>query len=649
MVKEQINPKISIEKRCNRVILLPEKNGLMCGVSGSIHFQLPEQRLKSLMHHRGPDDQQAWTNGIVHFFHFRLSIVDIAGGAQPMHLDNRYHIIFNGEIYNHLQIREAEQLQGNTTSDTETLLLLYRKMGMRMLDLLEGMFVFALYDDQEDRLIIARDRAGKKPLYYYTDGSKFIFASELNALKGILPLEKDDRHLLQYLRLGSFHGTATPYKNVQELPGGAYLEVNTRSLDQRVISWWSIDRFYEQSSTLSEREALEKTNQLLHEAVKRRIESSDLEVGCFLSGGIDSGLVTAIASQYHQNLKTFTVSFSGAYDEGPLAKQVADQYRTRHTEIPISFDHLNEDVETIISNYGEPFFDSSAIPSYYVSREARKHLTVILNGDGADELFGGYRRYVPFAKFDFFRTGTALKSAARIAGLLLPRPNDKKSKYNYLYRLAQLSGTSGLETYLAAGVDIFEGYQSNLLSAEYPDYLQPLQEEFERITRRSSVSGLKKLMNLDFNINLFDDLLVKMDIATMAHSLEGRSPFLSRDLLEFAPTLPDHLKIQGGTTKYLLRKLAEQYLPADLWNQPKRGFEIPLKNWVNHELKDVMMSYLLAPQALHTQLLNRNFTQQLIEGSLPVPPEKRAKMLWTLFSLECWYVRVYQGIQPAGA
>ena len=618
----------------------------MCGVSGSIHFQLPERRLQSLMHHRGPNDQQGWNDGQVYFFHFRLSIVDIAGGIQPMHLDNRYHIIFNGEIYNHKEIREAEQLRGTTSSDTETLLLLYRKMGMRMLDLLEGMFVFALYDDQEDRLIIARDRAGKKPLYYYSDHSKFVFASELNALKGILPLEKDDQQLLQYLRLGSMHGTATPYKNVHELPGGAYLEVNTRTLEQRLVSWWKIDRFYELASGLSEPEALKQTDQLLHAAVKRRIESSDLEVGCFLSGGIDSGLVTAIARQYNQHLKTFTVSFSGAYDEGPLAQLVARKYQTEHTEIPISFDHLKDDVESIISNYGEPFFDSSAIPSYYVSREARKHLTVILNGDGADELFGGYRRYVPFAKYDFFQAGAGMKSAAKIAARLLPRPNDKKSKYNYLYRLTQLAGTSGLETYLAAGVDIFEGYQSQLLSASHPSYLRSLKEEFEQINRRSSLSGLKKLMNLDFNINLFDDLLVKMDIATMAHSLEGRSPFLSRDLLEFAPTLPDHLKIQGGTTKYLLRKLAVQYLPPELWNQPKRGFEIPLKNWVNHELNEVILNYLLSPQALHLQFVKRDFTRQLIDGTLNIPAEKRAKILWTLFSLECWYVRVYQGIRP---
>ena len=288
----------------------------------------------------------------------------------------------------------------------------------------------------------------------------------------------------------------------------------------------------------------------MHTAVKRRLESSDLEVGCFLSGGIDSGLVTAIASGIIVILKTFTVSFEGEYDEAPLAKLVAEKYKTHHTEINISFDHLKNDVEKILSNYGEPFFDSSAMPSYYVSKEAKKYLTVILNGDGADELFAGYRRYVPFSKYDFFKKNLLVKNGASFFKKILPPSNNKKSKYNYLYRLASLASKSHLEIYLSAGVDIFEDYEQYILQPDF-DYLSTMKKDFDVIAT-ANLSGLKKIMNMDFDTNLFSDLLVKMDIATMANSLEGRSPFLSKEIFEYAPSINDKFKINGTTTKYLL-------------------------------------------------------------------------------------------------
>ncbi|MFM2360022.1 MAG: hypothetical protein RLY16_2015, partial [Bacteroidota bacterium] len=597
-------------------------------------------KVKQLMFHRGPDAQNSFYKDNVDFYHFRLSILDIGGGVQPMHLNDRYSIIFNGEIYNHQDIRAAQGLIGKTHSDTETLLLLYQKLGSDFLNLLEGMFVFAIYDSQEKTLFIARDRAGKKPLYYYRQNDQLIFASELNTLKGILPLQKNDAHFYHYLRLGSLYGSATPYHHVQELPGGSFLKINTQTLETTCTRWWSINDWYQHPRSDDFNTAKNKVDEMLHAAVRRRVESSDLEVGSFLSGGIDSGLVTAIASQYNQQLKTFTVSFNGEYDEAPLAKMVAERYQTNHTEISISFDHLKNDVERILTNYGEPFFDSSAIPSYYVSEAARKHLTVILNGDGADELFGGYRRYVPFSKYDFFASGGMLKSMAGLLHKILPAPHNKKSSYNYIYRLAALASKKHLEVYLSAGVDIFEDFEQHLLVPIGVDALACMRTDFETISN-SPISGLKKLMNMDFNTTLFTDLLVKMDIATMAHSLEGRSPFLGKDLLEYAPGLNDQFKINGKTTKHLLRELAKQYLPETLINQPKRGFEIPLKKWVEGELNEMITDYLLNPNALHRQFVQPQFIQGLIGQTLPIPAEKRAKMLWTLFSLECWYQKVY--------
>ena len=611
----------------------------MCGIVGAVNFALSYQQINEQMLHRGPDEQNGFRTDNIDFYHLRLAILDISCGKQPMHLNDRYTIIFNGEIYNHQQIRQQLNLIGITHSDTETLLLLYQKFGVDMLHYLDGMFAFALYDRVEKKLFIARDRAGKKPLYYYRDNEKIVFASELNCLKALLPLQMENDNFFHYLRLGSFYNQLTPYKNVLELNAGSYLMIDGKTMDIKETCWWNINRFYQSKNEDVLQDSLQKLDEMLHAAVKRRVESSDLEVGSFLSGGIDSGLVTAIASKYKQQIKTFTVSFEGAYNEAPLAKLVADQYGTHHTEIPISFDNLKFDIEKILCNYGEPFFDSSAIPSYYVSKEAKKHLTVILNGDGADELFGGYRRYVPFAQYDFFKTNGFIKNAASFVKNILPHSSEKKSAYNYFYRLASLASKDQLHIYLSAGVDIFEDFEHHI-TGHGVDYLRMMRQDFAAIVN-ADISGLSKIMNMDFNTTLFSDLLVKMDIASMANSLEGRSPFLSKELLEYAPGVNDSFKIKGSTTKYLLRQLAKKYLPKELINQPKRGFEIPLKNWVENELKEIIFDYISDKNALHRQLIDKNFMNDLLNNTVKISAEKRAKILWTVFSMEVWYKKVY--------
>jgi asparagine synthase (glutamine-hydrolysing) len=317
---------------------------------------------------------------------------------------------------------------------------------------------------------------------------------------------------------------------------------------------------------------------------------------------------------------------------------VADKYQTRHQEIKISFDHLVNDVETILSNYGEPFFDSSAIPGYYVSCEAKKYLTVILNGDGGDEIFGGYRRYIPFSKYDFFNSSSFLKAMAGMAYQLLPASHNKKSKYNYLYRLTDLARKKGLDVYLSATIDSFEGFEEFLVSEK--SLLCDVKKDFEFINH-SSLSSLKKIMNLDFDNILAGDLLVKMDIATMSHSLEGRSPFLCKELLEYVPTLPDKYKINRQHTKYLLRKLAEKYLPPELIHQPKRGFEIPLKKWVDKELKEIIGDYILPADSYCKNFTKGSFIADLWQRKIKTGDEKRAKMIWTLFALEVWHKKCY--------
>ncbi|MCG2613985.1 asparagine synthase (glutamine-hydrolyzing) [Terrimonas sp. NA20] len=609
----------------------------MCGIAGSINYALDIPTLTKTMYHRGPDEQTTYRKGNVELHHHRLAIVDVAGGGQPMHYQ-QFTIIFNGEIYNHQEIRTRHQLQCQTSSDTETILHAYARLGKECFQEFDGMFALCILDTEKRELLFVRDRAGKKPLYYYKDDGHLIFASELNAINTQVKLSINEEHLRQYVRMGYFYKEATPYKNVWELPAGSIATISLDTVEVKLQKWWDIAAIYKKQGEENFDQALETVDGMLHQAVKRRVESSDLEVGSFLSGGIDSGIVSAIATQYNNKLKTFTVSFEGEYDESPLARLVSERYGTNHHEIRISFDSLATDIEKILSNYGEPFFDSSAIPSYYVSREARKHLTVILNGDGGDELFGGYRRYVPFAKFDFFNSGFIVKNPARLMHNIMPVANNKKSKYNYIYRLIDFARKDGLAAYLSATIDSFEGYENRLVTSL--NYLRKVQIDFEKVNQ-SGESGLKKIMHLDFDSILAGDLLVKMDIATMAHSLEGRSPLLSRELLEYVPSLPDKFKIQRGQTKFLLRKLAERYLPAELINQPKRGFEIPLKKWIDGLLKEMIADYILSPQAYCRQFVQPGFIEDIWNRKLDCGEEKRAKMIWTLFALEVWYRKCY--------
>lgn len=604
----------------------------MCGIAGAVRFSLDLPRLTRDLWHRGPDAQTTWSHQDLVLHHHRLAILDIASGAQPMHLEH-LTIIFNGEIYNHEEVRQRHGLTGKTHSDTETILLAFLKLGPACLHDFDGMFAFAIYDQRDNRLFLARDRAGKKPLYYFEKDGAFVFASELNALQAQVKDSVSEKAINRFLHYGAFHFSDTPYRNIRELPPGHFAWLNLTGGPLATNRWWQIGDHYNRPETGTAEQAREQVDLLLHKAVKRRLDASDLEVGSFLSGGIDSGLVTAIAAGYKPGLKTFTVSFTGSYDEAPLARLVAEKYQTQHTEINISFDELSRDIETILSNYGEPFYDDSAIPSYYVSREARKHLTVILNGDGSDEIFGGYRRYVPFARYDFFRKPALLTAAAGLLKKLIPVSHNKQTKLNYLYRLADLASQKGTGVYYSSTTDIFTGFSQYLQPLGADDPVAGLLQQLNN----SDHSGLQKMMEMDFNCLLPDILLVKMDIATMAHSLEGRSPFLSKELLEYVPGLPDSYKVRGTQTKYLLRSLAEKYLPETLVGQPKRGFEVPLRQWVDKELKEMIFDYLQASTAYSRHFVESGFINDLLHRKLHLSDEKRAKMLYTLFALEVWY------------
>lgn len=610
----------------------------MCGIAGVLNFsKIPLEEVYFLMSHRGPDDKGAFETktqgGFLQLFHARLSIQDLSTLAhQPMKRGDLC-LLLNGEIYNHLQLRKGLDFAFQTHSDTETLLGLWTHFGeafLERLGMLDGMFAFVLYDAKNQKLYFARDRMGKKPLFYYKQESKIVFASELNTICGILkffetPLEIDEEAIKFYLESGFFYQDSAPYKQVFAIPNAHYgiLDLNTFQLS--IKPYFKLESYYQFPKITKEQEALERCESLLKQSIARRIESSDLEVGAFLSGGIDSSLIVALASQMKPDLRTFTIRFeNAAFDESSLAEQTARKFGTKHQSLTIST-NLIQDVPKILQAYGRPFFDSSAIPSFYVAKAAKEHLSVILNGDGADELFGGYRRYVGHLLLP------KILPFSTLAGRL-PKPNTKQSLYNYFYRLLQMASAYKRnlgEYYLRSTTDIFAGFYS-FRSERFNAFQREVESVF-----KGGYSPLAQMLLLDARNLLLCDLLPKMDIATMAHSLEARSPFLSKELVEFAPTLEDNLKVRGKTTKYLLRRLAQKYLDKEVVQAPKRGFEVPLSAWIEGELKELVLDTLQAPQ-IAQMFLPKNRIESLCNAPHKYPKEKRAKMLWSLFALEIW-------------
>lgn len=599
----------------------------MCGIYGTINKNIPLEKVIPHMIHRGPDAQKTWEKDNVQLHHFRLSILDISGGVQPMEY-NDLVTIFNGELYNHQDVRNKFDLKCQTNSDTETLLVAYEKLGPECLQEFDGMFALAILNKKTKQLFLARDRAGKKPLYMYKNASEVVFSSELRSLSETLDLSPNHDEIDKFFK-GGFLNDATAYENVHEIQGGYYAILDTNSMKYQEKQWWNIEDFYSNKSKLKYSDAKDSVSHHLNQGVKRRIESSDLEVGAFLSGGIDSGLVVAEAMEYTSKLKTFTVAMPGAYNEAPLAKLVADHFKTHHTEINISFDNLKNDFENIVSNYGEPFVDSSAIPSYYVSNAAKQYVTVVLNGDGADELFGGYRRYVLASKIDLYNP--RFKGLAKMLIKGLPIAHEKKSKYNYLYRMVKTLSQEKSDAYYSVTVDFFHDHKDWFVS---PGMNNEFIDSF--LEKYKSWSGLDKQMALDFYILLRGLLLKKMDIATMAHSLEGRSPFLCKELLELAPSLPDGFKLKGTTTKRLLRELAKEKLPIEIFNQPKRGFEIPLKKWINSELSEIIHDYLDKDSTFVSRYIKQEYISKLLKSDVNISEEKRAKMIYQLLVTEIW-------------
>ena len=598
-----------------------------------------EQMLQALAH-RGPDDQNTYEDSRAAVGYRRLAIIDLREVAnQPMaNEDDTVHVVFNGEIYNFQELRADLLRRGHTLrslGDTEVIAHLYEEHGLEFVHQLRGMFAIALWDSAQQRLILARDRVGKKPLFYLQTADFLAFGSEIKALLAAewLPRRADPIAIDQFLSLQYVPAPRTGFEGIHKLPAGSMLVVEAGQVSVR--AYWQLK--FEPKLVISEEDAADELLSLLRESVRLRM-ISDVPLGAFLSGGIDSSTIVALMAEQTSNVKTFTIGFPEPdFDEIQYARSVAHHFGTDHRDVMVEPDAVRH-VSRIVWQYDQPYSDVSAIPTYYLSRLTAGHVKVALTGDGGDECFAGYPRYQQFLGTELLARLPAiprrsLAGAARTVTRLL-------SERNYLGRrlfaVADMMD-GGLEERYAAWVTSFRpSDKQRLYTADFRTQLHDLQG-IEPLFRKDKapVAALDRLLDVDVATYLPDDLLVKVDIASMAWSLECRSPFLDQKVMEFAARLPTSLKLRGRTSKYLLKKVFEKRLPAGITNRPKQGFGVPIGAWMRDELRDFTRELLLGREA-QRGLFEASAVQRLLDEHQSGRFNHAAR-LWPLLALEIWY------------
>jgi asparagine synthase (glutamine-hydrolysing) len=613
----------------------------MCGIVGRVNFSGTKVDLQvlesaaSLIIERGPDDSGVWEENGCGLAHRRLSIHDLSdAGQQPMRSsDDRYVCVFNGEIYNFLELRE--QLGGDSHawkghSDTEVLLESWVRWGINMLDRIDGMFAFVIWDRKLRKLFAARDRMGEKPFYYHWNGKSFGFSSRPNPLFKLfenLSTEYDEQALRLFLESGYIPAPHSIHKEIKKLPASHYLEVTEDGLE--VKRYWDLRIITPETSWRhrSENDLLDELDEVMVNSVKQRM-ISDVPFGAFLSGGIDSSLMVAMMAKHTNTpIKTFTIGFEEkAYDESPDAHLVAQYLGTEHHCEHLRVDNLLDLIPDFLHHYDEPFFDSAAFPTMAVSRLARKHVTVSLTGDGGDELFGGYHYYRIAKMLDnFFALPDWGRSAAsKVAGMI--------PKHNFKLLSAALKESSSAKAF-AFSRSIAKDFR-DILSDDVLQRTYGLRDLFHEaaLSFPPGLHGSEQGMRLDALYTLNDDYLQKTDVASMAYSLESRAPMLARSVVEWGMKLPVNWKLHGRTNKYLLRKLAYRYMPQNLLDRPKRGFGVPIDDWLRHQLKDWAQERINDPQYFEGLPLKQKAVQSLFDlhqtGQRNVHP-----LLWAILML----------------
>jgi asparagine synthase (glutamine-hydrolysing) len=617
----------------------------MCGIAGYVDLNQQAdlsliEKMNRTMHHRGPDGEGYHLDGPVALGHRRLSIIDISGGKQPMADDSeRYWITFNGEIYNFPDLREQLKQRGyqfSTRCDTETILAAYKQYGENCVDHLRGMFAFAIWDSLAKTLFLARDRVGKKPLYYHFSDQRFIFASEIKAIvqHPAVSREIDHSALADYLQLQYVPFPKTIFKGIQKLPPGHSLTLKIAAdnlkLNQR--KYW--DLHYTPDHSLSEDDWCEQLREKLAEAVRIRM-ISDVPLGAFLSGGVDSSAVVAfMAKAQAAPVKTFSIGFKEEdFSELKYARQIADQFGTEHHEYIVEPDAMDM-LPKLAWEFDEPFADSSAVPTYYVSKLARENVTVILSGDGGDETFAGYGRYpwaVDMTKYDFIPPAARkllfglpsamLPDGVRGKGMLRHLSKDPFGRYAGLVSQGDKSYFNGLFS---------DSFKRNLAELNTGDLF--LQEFYESC---NSSDYLTRLQYLDTKTYLPEDILTKVDRASMLCSLETRAPLLDHEFLELAAKIPSNLKLKDGTTKYILKKSLEGILPDNILYRKKMGFGVPLVHWFKDDLVDYSRDVLFSTEARQRGFFNQDQVEKLLDSHQKSGRDLSPR-IWGLLFFEHW-------------
>ena len=622
----------------------------MCGIAGKLYFdathdvrEVDLRRMTDALAHRGPDGEGVWLGGNVGLGHRRLAIIDLREVAgQPMsNEDGSVWIVFNGEIYNFKELRRDLEAKGHlfrTDSDTEAIVHAYEEYGRSCLERLHGMFAFAVWDARAQRLFLARDRVGKKPIFYLADGERFVFASEI---KGILATDEgmgitpDPAAIDHFLALQYIPAPLTAFRGIRKLPAGHWLEVHGGRV--QVGRYWKLR--YVPKRHLSFDEAVAELRWRLAEAVRCRL-MSDVPLGAFLSGGIDSSAVVAYMAQaMDRPVRTFSVGFEdAAFDERPFARQMAARYGTDHTELVVSAPVVDI-LPRLIWHYDEPFGDSSAVPSYAIAQLTRRHVTVVLNGDGGDESFAGYDRYVVNRRA---RRGDIVplemrRGAAAALGWLPPGWH-RRQPFRKLKTVADAMAQPPERRYARWIGHLDPSERSALYTPGFREAVGTCDPEgmFEQVFGESDAEDwTDATLDADVNLYLADDLLVKMDRATMAHSLEGRSPLLDHTLMEFVAALPAKFKLHGSDKKRILRAALRGIVPDAILDRPKMGFGVPIDRWFRHELREMAHDLLLSPRTLQRGYFRPAVLRRLLTEH-DTGHANHGEDLWDLLVLELW-------------
>jgi asparagine synthase (glutamine-hydrolysing) len=638
----------------------------MCGICGQVNRSgAPAelgvvQAMMSAIRHRGPDSAGHLVRGAVALGHLRLSIIDLSpAGHQPMsNADGRFWIVFNGEIYNYRELKHELEQAGEafrSASDTEVLLRLYQRDGERCVQKLHGMFAFAIWDDAEQRLFLARDRVGIKPLYYYADERVLTFGSEIKAIlqSPAVPRSVHSDAVITYFTFGHSFGPQTIYDGIKKLLPAHYLTYDQSGL--RVEKYWELPDSVPQLG-LREEDCAEQVRHLLRQAVTSHMVS-DVPLGAFLSGGIDSSAIVAfMAEASTQPVKTFSIGFDigGYFNELDDARLIAQRFGTEHHERIVSELDVEQLIQKMVYHYDEPFADAANLPTYIVSELAREHVKVVLSGEGGDEGFGGYRRYITHALSPRFQAIPAIlrERVVRPIAALLPtiRGNGSLEFSRRVRKVVETMSIAADDMRYGTWLAFFsEDQKSHLLAqslgpelARFDGY-DTYRDYYNRFPRWEPIN---RALYTDLKGWLPDTYLEKIDKATMAVSLEGRVPFLDHRLLEYVFTLPARMKVRGCTTKYILKKSLEGILPRSTLYKPKHGFAVPLDEWFRGRLKEFARDALLGPGA--SGYLDRMAVESILDQHA-AHQANHGIHIWTMLNFELWHQIFMRNRIPAAS